>query len=150
MNKNPKIHPLGLLLLVTGLMFSAWGQGQAQQASLAGTWTVRQVTMQQTVDNKTSFQTFSGTSSLQSFVERPRVIVITADSLTFRYDKRSEAGPYRVEGNRLAVQLVTQPCEYAWQINANGELILNRTVNYVINDQTTRKVKDEYIIYARK
>jgi hypothetical protein len=106
--------------------------------------------MQKTVNNVTTFHTYTNVSTQYSFVDRPCSIVITADSLTLNYNDYSESGPYRLAGNRLQIEFPNHSCEFAWQIGNDGQLTLNRTVNYVINDQTTHKAEDKYIIYARK
>ncbi|MDR2809047.1 MAG: hypothetical protein LBB84_00610 [Tannerellaceae bacterium] len=140
---------LFITLLYLGLSMIC--RAQSDNAPLVGTWTVRSVELRQTIDLSVSIKLFTNSgSAVFGVTQCPRTITFTTDSIILAYTDSQERGSYRVQGNTIQVDFPTHPCEYTWLTGSNGDLQLNQTVNYVINDQTSHKAKDECKFTCRK
>ncbi|MDR1356930.1 MAG: hypothetical protein LBJ58_04585 [Tannerellaceae bacterium] len=143
-------------LLFSLLLLYPWHTGNAQSgnASLVGTWNIRQVELRQTVDNGAPtlkvFNPGDDTSSSSTFVRLPVKITFAGSNVTFEYPNRKSAGTYRLQGNTLNIGFSTQMVDYTY-ILSEGNLRLSQTVEYVINEgETVHRAKEEYTFYGQK
>ncbi|MDR1344119.1 MAG: hypothetical protein LBJ39_02080 [Tannerellaceae bacterium] len=169
----------GQFLIKIGTLFIVCCMGitplraQSSKASLTGTWNIRQVELKQTVDGIAARRIFTSSenSSMQSvrqrlnrgkvshtdgtitnfsIVRRPVRITFAGNNITLEYADGSETGSCRFEGDHIHVDFPTHPCEYTYSFAGDGELRLNYTVDYLINDDTKHTAKDECTFYGRK
>jgi hypothetical protein len=126
-------------------------RAQSGNATLTGTWSVASVELRQTIDRTVSIRVFNTARSAVFGVTRcPHTITFTTDSIILGYADSREGGTYRLQDNVIHVDFPTHPCEYTWAVGGDGRLELKQTVEYIINDRTTHKAKDECKFNCRK
>jgi hypothetical protein len=141
-----------ILILSTLLLLCPWqGRAQSGNASLMGTWNIRQVELRQTVDNGSpTLKVFNPGDDASTFVQLPTKITFTAGNATFEYADRQESGTYQLQGSTLQVGFATQIASYTYLLS-EGNLRLGQTVEYVINEgETVHRAKEEYTFYGQK